>query len=327
MFALDFSFFSDSLIILFLAIFIDLVFGELPDNLHPTLWMGKIILFLKLKFKNPNNRVEKMNGIFLCLLPIIIHVIPVIFILYLVRNFFGWLPFIVVSAFILSTTTAIRCMRQYTIPVANALENDDYSSAKELLPFIVRRDPNGLNRKNIISAAVETIAEGTTDGITSPFFYFALFGVPGAVTYRVVNTLDSMVGYKTPECINIGWFSAKVDTIMNYIPARLTALLMIFSSIIIGENWKESIRILKRDKNNTESPNAGWTLSAMAGSLNIQLEKPGFYIIGDNDNLSPKHIIQSLRIMLVTTILFALLVIFPLLAIKFIIFYVLFLLV
>lgn len=316
MFVVDFSFFSDSLIIFLLAFLIDLIFGELPDSLHPTLWLGKIILFLKLRLKTPNDRSEKINGVLLCFLSIIIYVIPVFFIINLVRNFFGWLPFIFVSAFILSTTIAIRCMKQYTIPVANALENHDYDKAKELLPFIVRRNPNGLTRKNIISAAVETIAEGTTDGITSAFFYFALFGVLGAVTYRVVNTLDSMVGYKDPENINIGWFSAKMDTILNYIPARLTAFLMILASVFLGENWKESLRILRRDRKNTESPNAGWTLSAMSGALNIQLEKPGFYIIGDTNTLTSNHIIRALKIMLVTTILFAVTIVFPLLAIK-----------
>lgn len=320
MFTLDFSFFSDSLLIFLLAFLIDLAFGELPDNLHPTLWIGKIISFLKKKLKNPNNSKEKFNGILLCFFSIIIYVIPVILIITLVRNFLGWLPFIIVSAFILSTTIAIRCMSQYTIPVAKALENYDSDKAKKLLPFIVRRNPDELTRRNIISAAVETIAEGTTDGITSPFFYFALFGVPGAVTYRVVNTLDSMVGYKDSENINIGWFSAKMDTLLNYVPARLTALLMIIASIIARENWKEASRILNRDKNNTESPNAGWTLSTMAGALNIQLEKPGFYVVGDNNILTPKHIIKALKIMLVATVLFAILIIFPILLIKAIVF-------
>jgi adenosylcobinamide-phosphate synthase len=107
-----------------------------------------------------------------------------------------------------------------------------------------------------------------------------------------------------------------MDTILNFIPARLTGFLMIFASIILRKNWKESRRILIRDQKNTESPNAGWTLSAMAGALGIQLEKPGFYIIGDNDELSPQHIIEALQIMLVTTFLFAVLVVLPLLAIK-----------
>jgi len=173
-----------------------------------------------------------------------------------------------------------------------------------------------LTRQHIISAAVETIAEGTTDGITSPFFYFALFGVPGAVAFRVVNTLDSMVGYKDQDHINIGWFSAKMDTIANYIPARLTAILMMLAALLLRENWRKSWRILQRDRKNTESPNAGWTISIMAGALNIQLEKPGFYKIGDNNDLSPTHIRKALRIMVLTAILFGVLIILPLSVLK-----------
>ena len=115
-------------------------------------------------------------------------------------------------------------MGQYTKPIAKALKKNDLAEARKWLPYIVRRDPNTLNERQIISAAVESIAESTTDGITAPFFFFALFGVPGAFAYRVVNTLDSMVGYKNAENKNIGWFSAKLDTITNYIPATINSL-------------------------------------------------------------------------------------------------------
>jgi adenosylcobinamide-phosphate synthase len=316
MFAIDFSFLLDSLLIFVSAFLIDLVFGELPDRIHPTLWMGKITDYLKPKLKNENPRVEKINGLLLCLFLIILFAVPAYFVLFLVREFFGWLPYILASVIILKTSFAIKCMKQYTLPVADAVEKGDYDRAKELLPFIVRRSPKELTKGHIISAAVETIAEGTTDGITSPFFYFALFGVPGAVAFRVVNTLDSMVGYKDRAHINIGWFSAKTDTVANYIPARLTAILMILSALLLREKWRESWRILQRDRENTASVNAGWTISAMAGALNIQLEKPGFYKIGDNNDLSPIHITKALRIMLLTAILFGVSIIFPLLALK-----------
>ncbi len=316
MFVIDISFLFDSLLIFLLAFLIDLVFGELPDKIHPTLWMGKIAAYFKPKVKSENPRAEKINGILLCIFIILLFAVPLYVVIFLVREFLGWIPYIVVSAFLLSTTIAIKCMKQYTLPVAECLENEDYDKAKELLPFIVRRDPTGLNKRHIISAAVETIAEGTTDGITSPFFYFALFGVPGAVAFRVVNTLDSMIGYKDRDHVNIGWFSASVDTIANYIPARLTSILMILAALFLGENWRKSWRILKREKKNTESLNAGWTLSAMAGALDIQLEKPGFYTIGDGDDLSPSHITKALQIMVLSAILFSILIIFPLLVLK-----------
>ena len=316
MFILDFSFLFDSLLIFVLAFLIDIVFGELPDRIHPTLWMGKIIAYFKPKIKNENSRTEKINGVLLGILVIILFAVPAFLVIFWVREFFGWIPYIAVSAFLLSTTIAIKCMRYYTLPVAECMENEDCDKAKELLPFIVRRDPTGLNKRNIISAAVETIAEGTTDGVTSPFFYFALFGVPGAFAFRVINTLDSMVGYKDQDHVNIGWFSATMDTIANYIPARLTAILMVVASFFLRVNWKNSWRILQRDKKNTASRNAGWTLSAMAGALNIQLEKPGFYKIGEGNNLSPTHIRIALKVMLLTAVLFSVLIIFPLLVTK-----------
>ena len=143
-----------------------------------------------------------------------------------------------------------------------------------------------------------------------------MFNVPGAVAFRSVNTLDSMVGYKDLDHINIGWFSAKMDTIANYLPARLTAILMMMAALLLRENWRESWRILQRDRKNTASVNAGWTISAMAGALNIQLEKPSFYKIGDNTDLSPIHITKALRIMMLTAILFGVSIILPLLALK-----------
>ena len=316
MFAIDSSLLSDSLLIFSLAFLIDLVFGEVPDRIHPTLWIGNVTHYFKSKLKNENSRVEKINGVILCLVIIALFVVPVYFMLFWVREFLGWLPYIVASAIVLNTTFAIKCMKQYTLPVADAVEKGDYNRAKQLLPFIVRRNPNELTKRHIISAAVETIAEGTTDGITSPFFYFALFGVPGAVAFRVVNTLDSMVGYKDLDHINIGWFSAKMDTIANYIPARLTAILMILAALLLRENWRKSWKILQRDRKNTASPNAGWTISTMAGALNIQLEKPSFYTIGDNNDLSPTHITKALRIMVLTAILFGISITLPLLVLK-----------
>lgn len=316
MFTIDITFLSDSLLIFFLAFLFDIFFGEVPDRIHPTLWMGKTTDYFKAKLKNENSRIEKINGIILGLLLIALFVIPVFFALFWVREFLGWLPYIVASAIMLKTTIAIKCMKDYTVPIADTVTRGDYVRAKQLLRFIVRRDSSALTRKHIISATVETIAEGTTDGITSPFFYYALFGVPGAVAFRVVNTLDSMVGYKDQEHINIGWFSAKLDTIANYISARLTAILMILAALLLRENWRKSWMILQRDRNNMESPNAGWTISSMAGALNIQLEKPSCYRIGDNSDLSPIHILKALRIMLLTAVMFGILIVVTFLALK-----------
>ena len=316
MFSLDISLLVDSVLIFFLAFLIDAVFGEYPDRIHPTIGIGKVIAYLKPKLKNANAKIEKANGVLLALGVMLLVSVPVFLLLFWLRQSFGSIPYIVVGAVLLKATFAVKGMGHYTKPIASALKKNDLGEARKWLHFLVRRDPNQLNERQIISAAVESIAESTTDGITAPFFFFALFGVSGAFAYRVVNTLDSMVGYKNVENKNIGWFSAKLDTIANYVPARLTAYLMVAASFLLGENWRESWRILQRDKGKTASINAGWTISAMAGALGTQLEKQGYYVLGDDHGISPEHITKALRVMALTAVLFGLVVVLPVLALR-----------
>jgi adenosylcobinamide-phosphate synthase len=320
MFAFDLSWFADSALIFALAFLIDLAFGEYPDRIHPTIGIGKLILYLKKKAKNPNPKIEKANGVLMALAIMLIAALPVFALLYWLRTLpfpIGEVLYIVVGAVLFKATFAISGMGQYTKPIAAALKKRDLDGARKWLPYIVRRDPNSLNERQIISAAVESIAESTTDGITAPFFFFAIFGVPGAFAYRVINTLDSMVGYKNAEFRNIGWFSAKMDTITNYLPARITAYLMVAAAMLLGEDWRESWRILQRDKHKTASPNAGFTISAMAGALNIQLEKKDHYQLGDDHGtISYEDIGKALRVMTLTAALFGVVVVLPVLALR-----------
>ena len=316
MFAFDLSLFVDSAFIFILAFLIDAVLGEYPDRIHPTIGIGKIIAYLKPKIKNANPRIEKANGVLFAITIILVVSLPIFLLLFWLRTSFGPIPFIIVGAILFKATFAVKGMDHYTKPIASALKKKDLVEARKWLPFIVRRDPNTLGEKQIISAAVESIAESTTDGITAPFFFFAIFGVPGAFAYRVVNTLDSMVGYKDVENKNIGWFSAKLDTIANYIPTRLTGYLMVAASFLLRENWRESWRILQRDKGKTVSVNAGWTISAMAGALDTQLEKQGHYTLGDDHGITPEHIQRALRMMTLTAVLFGIIVVMPILALR-----------
>jgi adenosylcobinamide-phosphate synthase len=316
MFSFDLTLLVDSALIFILALLIDMVFGEYPDRIHPTIGIGKIIGYLKPKLKSANSRMEKANGVLLAITVMLIVALPVFLLLFWVRQSFGDIPYIIVGAVLFKATFAVKGMGQYTKPIAKALKKDDLAEARKWLPYIVRRDPNTLNERQITSAAVESIAESTTDGITAPFFFFAIFGVAGAFAYRVVNTLDSMVGYKNEENRNIGWFSANLDTITNYIPARLTAYLMVAASYLLREDWRESWRILRRDKAKTVSLNAGWTISAMAGALNTQLEKPGHYSLGDDHGITPEHIYRALRVMTLTAVLFGAIVVMPILVLR-----------
>jgi adenosylcobinamide-phosphate synthase len=188
--------------------------------------------------------------------------------------------------------------------------------ARRMLHYIVRRDPTKLSGRQIISATVESVAESTTDGVTSPFFYFALFGVPGAFAFRTVSTLDSMLGYRDREHVNIGWFSASLDTVVNYVPARLTAVLMVVAVFLLGGNWRQSWRVLRRDRGNMASVNAGWTIGVMAGALGVRLEKPGCYALGDGEGIEPGDVLKALRVMELTAVLFGLVVVFPVLVLR-----------
>ncbi|MCL2475737.1 cobalamin biosynthesis protein [Candidatus Bathycorpusculum sp.] len=320
MFSFYISLFIDPILIFILAFLIDLVLGEYPDRIHPTIGIGKLITYLKAKAKNKNPRIEKTNGVLMALAAILAFALPVFVLLYLLRGLphpIGEILYIIVGAILFKATFAISGMGQYTKPIALALKKRDIDGARKWLPYIVRRDPTSLNERQIISAAVESIAESTTDGITAPFFFYALLGVPGAFAYRVINTLDSMVGYKNAEYKNIGWFSAKLDTLTNYIPARITAYLMVVAAFFSGANWRESWRILQRDKHKTSSPNAGYTISAMAGALGIQLEKTDHYKLGDDKgHISYEDIGKALRIMVITSALFGIVVVLPIIALR-----------
>ncbi len=309
------SFITESILVLVLALIFDLVFGEPPEKLHPTVWIGKTIEFLKPRFKGSSPKVEKIKGIMLGLIVMLVFALIVYVALSLLREYLILIIYIIFAGFLLKTTFAIKCMDELSRPIGIAMKEGKMEDAKNMLRRIVRRDPTKFDDQKIISAAVECIAESTVDGITSPLFYYSILGLPLATAYRATNTLDSNIGYKDKEHVNMGWFSARMDTLANYIPARITAFLMVLSAWLLRENWRRSWEILKRDKNKTESPNAGWTMSAMAGAFDVQLEKPGFYILGDSVNpLNPDHIPRAIRIMRLTTFLFIMIIVLPIIA-------------
>lgn len=154
---------------------------------------------------------------------------------------------------------------------------DDIVEARKRVGYIVGRDTQDLNKEQIIKATVESVSENTVDGVTAPLIYAILFGPLGALMYRTVNTLDSMFGYKNEKYINFGKFSARLDDVFNYIPARLTGPLISFGSLLLGKSIISSLRILFRDARNHPSPNSGWSMSATSGALGLQLGGPTKY--------------------------------------------------
>ena len=297
--------------VLVLALLLDLIFGDPSPNypwriqyrLHPTVWMGKLTTVLEPHFKNQNPKIEKIGGVLLALTVIIAFTLPVYFGLKLISTYLHVLVYVLVATIILKLTICIRLETDWGKAAAKAIESGDLNEARKYAHFS-RRDNKELTGPQIVSSVIESLAENLTDFRLSPIFYYAFFGVPGAVAFRAINTLDGMVGFKDPEHLHIGWFSAVSDTIVNYIPARLTTILIILASAILGEDYRNAWTIARRDQAKIPSINHGWQMASMAGALRVQLEKPGQYAVGDPvEELNANKIICALRIRNVAIIL------------------------
>jgi adenosylcobinamide-phosphate synthase len=309
----------EGIVIVGFALLLDFLIGDPKTKYHPTAWIGKLIAVLVPFTRNNSPKKELFGGI------LIVFVVVAIVSTLLVALDFGislltidivsLVVSIAVGSILLKTTIAIRGMQKHALAVVDALEKDDLDSARNHLSMIVKRNTKHLDKNHISSAVLESVSENTVDGITGPLFYYAIFGLPGAFVYRAINTIDSMVGYKTSLFRNIGWFGANCDTILNYIPSRLTGLVMILSALILGYNWKESFYIMKRDCKKLESPNAGFPIAALAGALGTKLEKINYYAVGDgNIEFTKSHIISAIRLMKVSSILFCGLVTVPIIS-------------
>ena len=302
--------------VLVLAVILDLIVGDPSPwkpwkriyNLHPTVCLGKLTKALEPHFKNANTKVEKLNGVSLALIVIASITIPVFLGLWYLYIFLGAFTFVVAATIIFKFTICIKLETDGAKAVAKAIQAGDLAEAKKYAHFS-RRDPTSLTGPQMGSAVIESIVENLTDFKLSPFIYYAFFGLPGAVAFRAVNTLDGMVGFKDKEHINTGWFSANLDTVINYVPSRLTTALMIVSAAILGDDYKSAWRIARRDHKRVPSRNHGWQMAAIAGALHVQLEKPGKYTIGDPlEVLTPDKIMRALRVRDLSIVLCILLV-------------------
>ena len=297
--------------ILIVALVLDLIFGDpspiypekIQYKLHPTVLMGEFTQKIKRFFKNPNPKIEKINGVLLGLTVILVFTVPTYFGLQLIYQYLGVIVFFIVAAVILKLTICMKLETDWSYAAAKAIESGDLTEARKYAHFS-RRDNTELTGAQIVSSVIESLAENLTDFRLSPIFYYGLFGVPGAVAFRAVNTLDGMVGFKDEENLHIGWFSAITDTIVNYIPARLTTLLLIAGAALVGADYKNAWKIARRDQTKIPSTNHGWQMAAIAGALRVELEKPGQYAVGDpEEELDANKIIQSLKIRNVAIIL------------------------
>ncbi len=282
-----------------IAVILDYLIGDPPYSLHPVRLMGKLInseeKLIRRKVSSSNGL--KISGFVVVVFNLLIGFFIPYYFLKITSNF----PLIyrLINIYLIYSAIAGRCLSDEAKKIYKAL-NRSLEEARFRLSFIVGRDTINLNEQEILRATVETVAENTSDGVVAPLFYIMLFGAPLGIVYKFVNTMDSMLGYKNEKYRDLGFFPAKTDDVFNFIPARLTGILMCISSI--GKyDVKRGIKIMFRDRKNHKSPNCAYPEGAVAGLLGIQLGGSNFYngelvvkpTIGDNDRAISKEDILS----------------------------------
>ena len=302
------------------AYLLDFMLGDPEWPLHPIRIIGKTVEYLEHIFRKIKKNIlgEKVAGILLCAIVVIsTYVITwsIIYLSYNVNVYFG----ISVTVLLAYTTLSIRSLGKAAQKVRNCLKDSDEDGARKKLSLIVGRDTIKLDRSEIIRATIETVAENTSDGIIAPIFYLILGGPPLGMVYKAVNTLDSMVGYKNERYLALGWASAKLDDIANYIPARITGILLIVAAVFLRKDWKRAYRTVKKDAKKHMSPNSGYPESAVAGALRLQLGGTNYYggipvrtaLLGNKGGeLSECNIGEVVSMMYLTSLLMILICVF-----------------
>lgn len=298
------------LIAITLAFFIDAVMGDPPNWPHPVKWMGSGIAFLEKKLNRNDARKAKGVGMLLIMISsVVLLSVIIIWMSYRIHLYVG----IIIEGALIATTISRRSLKEAALEVYEPLHNGDMKHARLKLSYIVGRDTEKLDEREIVRGTVETVAENTSDGVTAPLFWALIGGAPLALVYRLINTCDSMVGYKSEKYLQFGWASARLDDLVNWIPSRLTGFLMLVSNKPQQLGRKETWRILFRDAKRHPSPNSGWTEAAVAALLGIQLGGKNDYngLISNRAkmgsaivSLQKKHILETNHILTKTSVLF-----------------------
>lgn len=266
-----------SLIVLVAALSLDLICGEPRNAFHPVAWMGQAIGRLLPLAPARGALVQLLFGALLTALVTVGFASSSALALASVAR---WpIAEIAVAALLFKVTFAVRALGQAGAQVRTSLQAGDLAAARRDLQSLCSRDPQTLSSSLIAAAAVESLAENTSDSFVAPVFYYVLFGVPGAALYRAVNTLDAMIGYRG-RYEYLGKVAARLDDLLNLIPARLTAGFLLLAAFPDRIGMRRGLAVLRRDRAATASPNAGRPMAAMAGILGIALEKPGHYCLG-----------------------------------------------
>ncbi|QNU67084.1 cobalamin biosynthesis protein CobD [Ruminiclostridium herbifermentans] len=301
------------LIAVFIGFILDLVFGDPQWLPHPVRLIGFLIAkgekVIRKMFPESKNG-EIVGGVILTLTIITFAFIVPVLILYFAGKVSPILKIAIHTIFCYQILAA-KSLRTESMRVYYQLKNNDITNARKYLSWIVGRDTESLTEEGITKAAVETIAENTSDGVIAPLIFLVLGGAPLGFLYKAVNTLDSMIGYKNEKYLYFGRFVAKLDDVFNFIPAIISAYIMIGASFLTGLDYKNAYKIYRRDKRNHSSPNSAKTEAVCAGALNVLLAGDAYYFgklvkkqtIGDNNRaIEVKDILITNRLMYVTAI-------------------------
>lgn len=268
-----------SLAALIIGSMVDFILGDPRELWHPVQGIGWVISRLEKILRRlfpAGRRGERWAGAVLVVLTLLVSVgVPalLLFFLSLVHPLLSFL----LSCIFCWQLLAARSLRTESLKVEEALEKEGLEAGRRAVSMIVGRDTRDLTEEGVIKAAVETVAENTSDGVTAPLFYMILAGPLGGFAYKAVNTMDSMVGYKNEKYRYFGTCAARLDDAANFIPARLSALFMTAAAFLAGYDGKNAWRILKRDRKKHKSPNAAHTEAVMAGALDVQLAGDAWY--------------------------------------------------
>jgi adenosylcobinamide-phosphate synthase len=272
---------ANALAMLGIALLIDLLAGEYPTPLHPVVWMGAGISGLLWLAPAAGWWRQFLFGALLTAGTVAFWTAAAVLVVRFSRFsggvfFLGLLP----GALLLKASFALRELGTAAERVRRPVEAGDLPAAREALRALCSRDASQLDGEALLAAAVQSLAENASDSFVAPLFYYVLAGVPGAVAYRAVNTLDAMIGYRG-KYEALGKFAARLDDVANLVPARLTAGLLLLAGWLTRKDVAAGWRVLRRDGANTPSPNGGRPMAVMAGLLGVRLEKKGAYALGD----------------------------------------------
>jgi adenosylcobinamide-phosphate synthase len=272
------------------AVALDLAFGEPPTLVHPVVWMGRLGKALERLSPTRGRAAQLVAG------GLIVAGVAVPFFLLssLLTSFTSrwWIVEVLAGALMLKTTFAWRALGAAGRRMGERLTAGDLPGARFQLRSLCSRDPANLGPPALAAATIESLAENASDSFVAPVFYYLLLGVPGAVLYRAVNTLDAMIGYRG-RYEYLGKAAARLDDLLNFVPARITAGMLLAAGALARADVRRGWRILVRDGARTESPNAGRPMAAMAGLLRVELTKAGHYQLGDADRPVTASAIQQ----------------------------------